>query len=45
MKCSSCGSQYRITFVKGRPYCFQCEVDASFEAYGLVRPIRKERAS
>jgi hypothetical protein len=44
MKCFTCGSEYRITLIKGKPYCFQCEADASLVAFGLVRPI-KERTS
>ena len=45
MKCYRCGSEYRITMVKGKAYCFQCEVDVSMEQYGLVRAIKEKRAS
>ena len=45
MKCYTCGSEYRITIVKGKAYCFQCEVDVSMEQYGLVRAIKEKRAS
>jgi len=40
MKCYTCGGEYRITFVSGKPYCFRCEVDASLVAYGLVNSTK-----
>jgi len=43
MKCYNCGSEYRLTLIKGKFYCFGCEADASLEAVGLVRPINKEK--
>jgi hypothetical protein len=43
MKCYTCGSEFRISFVKGKPYCFQCEVDASLVAYGIIRPDKGEK--
>jgi hypothetical protein len=43
MKCYMCGSEFRITFVKGKPYCFQCEGDASLVAYGVIRLDKGEK--
>ena len=45
MKCSKCGSEFRITVVKGEFYCFECELDASLEAYGIVTPIKRRRTA
>ena len=45
MKCSKCGSQFRITIVKGEFYCFECELDASLEAYGLIKPIKRKETA
>jgi predicted Zn-ribbon and HTH transcriptional regulator len=45
MKCSKCGSEFRITMVKGKFYCFECEADASLEAVGLIRPIKERRTA
>ena len=45
MKCSICGGQLRITIIKGKAYCFRCELDGSMEQYGLVRPIKEKEAS
>lgn len=42
MKCYTCGSEFRITFVKGKPYCFRCEPDASAIAYGIIQKIKGE---
>jgi hypothetical protein len=44
MKCTTCSSEYRITLIQGKPYCFQCEADASMERYGIVRPIKERSA-
>jgi hypothetical protein len=44
MKCYLCGSEFRITFIQGKPYCFKCEADASLEAYGLVRQVKERTA-
>lgn len=43
MKCYSCGSEFRITFVQGKPYCFRCEVDASLVAHGIIQLTKGER--
>jgi hypothetical protein len=43
MKCTICLSEYRITIVKGNPYCFRCEPHVSLEQYGIVRPIRRDK--
>jgi len=40
MKCCECGSQFRITIVKGKPYCFECEENASLVAVGLIRVVK-----
>lgn len=42
MKCYTCGLKFRISFVKGKPYCFRCEADASLVAFGLIR-LEKEK--
>jgi hypothetical protein len=42
MKCYMCGGQYRITIIKGKPYCHRCEADFALEEYGLVRTIKRE---
>jgi len=44
MKCYLCGSEFRITFIQGKPYCFKCEVDVSLQAYGLVRQVKERTA-
>ena len=44
MKCYTCGSEYRITLVKGKPYCFACEADVSMVQYGIVRQFEKRTA-
>ena len=44
MKCFNCGSEFRITFIQGKPYCFKCEADASLQAYGVVRQIKERTA-
>jgi hypothetical protein len=44
MKCSHCGSQFRITFFNGKPYCFLCESDLALIAHGVIRPV-KERST
>jgi len=44
MKCYLCGSEFRITFIQGKPYCFKCEADASLQAYGLVRQVKERTA-
>lgn len=41
MKCIMCGGEFRITMIKNEPYCFRCEADASLEAFGVIRRIRK----
>jgi ribosomal protein L37AE/L43A len=43
MKCYTCGSELRITLVKGKPYCFRCEADASLVAYGVIRLDKGEK--
>jgi hypothetical protein len=42
MKCYTCGSEYRITMVKGKAYCFQCEVDVSMEQYRISSSNQRE---
>ena len=42
MRCCLCGSEFRITLINNEPYCFRCEADASLEAFGVIRRIRKE---
>ena len=44
MKCYTCNSEFRITFIQGKPYCFRCEADASLQAYGVVRRIKERTA-
>lgn len=44
MKCYVCGSEYRITIVKDKAYCFKCESDFALEQYGLVRAIKGRSA-
>jgi hypothetical protein len=44
MKCFTCGSELRLTIVKGKTYCFRCEADASMEQYGIVRTIKERTA-
>jgi len=44
MKCYTCGSEFRITIVSGKPYCFICEADASMEKYGLLRRVKERTA-
>jgi hypothetical protein len=43
MKCYTCGSEFRITFIKDKPYCFRCEADASLVAVGLIRPVKERK--
>jgi hypothetical protein len=45
MKCYKCGSEFRLTMVGGRAYCFECEADISLEQYGVVRQIREKRTA
>ena len=45
MKCYTCGSELRLTMIKGKTYCFRCEVDASMEQYGIVRQTKERSAS
>lgn len=45
MKCYQCGSEFRLTIIKGKFYCFACEADASLEAVGLIRPIKEKRTA
>ena len=45
MKCYKCGREYRLTLIKGKFYCFDCEADASLEAVGLIRPIKDRRTA
>ena len=42
MKCFMCGSEYRITIIKDKAYCFRCESDYALEQYRIVRPIKRE---
>ena len=44
MKCFTCGSELRLTMVKGKTYCFRCEADASLQAFGVVRRIKERTA-
>jgi len=44
MKFFTCGSELRLTIVKGKTYCFRCEADASMEQYGVVRQIKERTA-
>ena len=44
MKCCMCGSELRLTMIKGKTYCFRCEADASLQAYGVVRQIKGRTA-
>jgi hypothetical protein len=45
MKCYTCGSEYRITLVKGKHIVFNARLMSSMEQYGLVRAIKEKRAS
>jgi hypothetical protein len=45
MKCYLCGTQFRLTMVGGRTYCFECESDISLEVYGVVRSINDRRTA
>jgi hypothetical protein len=44
MKCLICGGEYRLTMIKGKTYCFKCEIDVSMEQYGIVRQIKERTA-
>ena len=44
MKCFTCGSELRLTVIKGKTYCFRCEADASLQAFGVIRPIKERTA-
>jgi len=44
MKCFTCGSELRLTMIKGKTYCFKCEADASLQAYGVIRQIKERTA-
>jgi len=42
MKCFMCGSEYRITIIKDKAYCFRCESDYALEQYRIVRPMKRK---
>jgi DNA-directed RNA polymerase subunit RPC12/RpoP len=36
-RCSRCGNAHRLTEIKGRIYCFECEKDIALQEIGLLR--------
>jgi hypothetical protein len=36
MKCSNCGSQFRLLKAKTGFICNECEIDQAMEEYGLI---------
>ena len=36
-RCCRCGGSHRLTEIKGRIYCFECEKDISLWSLGLLR--------